>query len=161
VYNWARSIIDNFGISMKKKYYVEVKRLSRLFSDPKDEEVVLVPGINLFKSGPFNSLSGNNLQTSLFAYKEHIYLNSDRYIDEKSIVYNEIQFLPNVKLFELTGKIVNGFHHEEMSISLNSLDWTLKKHNICKELDCLPKTSNIPQFVLKYEFNHHLLNYCQ
>jgi hypothetical protein len=144
---------------MKKKYYVEVKRLSRY--DTNEDEICLIPGVNLFKSGSFKSLSGNNLQTSLFAYKEHIYLNSDRYVDEGEQVFNEIQFFPNVKYFEIFGKSHKGFHHEEMHLSLNSKEWTLKKHNICKELDCLPKSSNQPQFVLKYEFNHHLLNYCQ
>ncbi len=147
---------------MKKKYYVEVKRLSRLSTEKdSNEEVVLIPGINVFRGGAFKSMSGNNLQTSLFAYKEHIYLNSDRYIDEGETVYNEVIFLPNAKLFEISGKFISGFHHEEMILNLNSKDWTLKKYNLCKELECLPKTSSSPHFVLKYEFNHHLLNYCQ
>jgi hypothetical protein len=151
-----------YGIAMKKKYYVEVKRLARLSSERESsEEVVLIPGVNLFKNGSFKSISGNNLQTSLFAYKEHIYLNSDRYIDEGEFIYNEVQFLPNAKLFEISGKYVNGFHHEEMLLNLNSKDWTLKKFNLCKELECLPKSSASPQFSLKYEFNHHLLNFCQ
>jgi hypothetical protein len=123
--------------------------------------VVLIPGMNLFQRGPFKSLTGINTQTSLFAYKEHIYLNSDRFIDEGEAVHNEVQFIPNVKLFELTGSFVNGFHHEEMHINLNSKEWTLKKYNLCKELECLPKSSSSPHFILKYEFNHHLLNYCQ
>lgn len=147
---------------MKKKYLPEVKRLTKVTSDlnPGDD-IVLIPGINLFKSGSFKSLSGNNLLTSLFAYKEHIYLNSDRYIDEGEEVFNEVQFFSNVKLFELTGNFIKGFHHEEMYLNLKSKDWTLKKFNLCKELDCLPKSTTQPHFILKYEFNHFLLNYCQ
>jgi hypothetical protein len=145
---------------MKKKYYSEVKRLSKAEPNSNDE-IVLIPGLNIFKSGPFKSINGNNLVTSLFAYKEHIYLNSDRYIDEGELVFNEIQFISNVKLFELTGIFITGFHHEEMHINLNNKDWTLKKFNLCKDLECLPKNSNQPQFILKYEFNHHFLTYCQ
>jgi hypothetical protein len=146
---------------MKKKYYSEVKRLSRLSSESNtNEDVILIPGINLFKNGPFKSISGNNLQTSLFAYKEHIYLNSDRYIDENDFVYNEIQFMSNFKLFEISGIFINGFHHEEMYLSLTGKNWTLKKFNLCKELECLPKSTG-SNFVLKYEFNHNLLVYCQ
>lgn len=147
---------------MKKKYYTEVKRLARGFLDPSsNEELVLIPGVNLFNRGTFKSLTGINLSTSLFAYKEHIYLNSDRFIDEGERIFNEMQFIPNVKLFELTGTFVTGFHHEEMHMNLNSKEWTLKKYNICKELECLPRSSSQPHFVLKYEFNHNLLNYCQ
>lgn len=148
---------------MKKKYYAEVKRLFRYSErSPRDEyQIALVPGINLFKNGKFKSISGNNLQTSLFAYKEHIYLNSDRYIDEGEDVRNELQFIPNIKLFEVTGKFVPGFHHEEMHISLKDKEWTLKQFNLCKDLDCLPKIKNKQQFLLKYEFNPSLLLYCQ
>ncbi len=147
---------------MQKKYFSEVKRLSRYSSSTEqNEEVVLLPGINLFKSGPFKSLSGNNLGTSLFAYKEHIYLNSDRYIDETEIVYNDIQFIPSIKYFELTGQFIPGFNHEEMNISLNGSDWTLKKFNLCKELECMPKNGGLASFNLKYEFNNSLLTYCQ
>ncbi len=147
---------------MKKKYFSEVKRLYRLPVSPdQNDEVVLIPGLNIFESGPFKSLSGNILHTSLFAYKEHIYLNSDRYIDEGDKVFNEIQFVPNIKLFQISGKFFTGFHHEEMHLDVDSKNWTLKKFNLCKELDCLPKCSSSPHFTLKYEFNIHLLNYCQ
>jgi len=146
---------------MKKKYFSEVKRISRAILDNKDEEIVLIPGINLFKRGPFKSLTGVNLSTSLFAYKEHIYLNSDRFIDEGELVYNEIQFLSNVKLFSLTGEFLKGFHHEEMQLNLINKEWTLKKFNLSKDLECFPKGSSSPHFVLKYEINHNLLNYCQ
>jgi hypothetical protein len=117
--------------------------------------------LNLFKNGPFKSISGNNIQTSLFAYKEHIYLNSDRFIDEGEEVFNEIQFLPNVKLFEICGRTVSGFLHEEMHLNVANKDWTLKKYNLCKDVDCLPKQSNVPHFIIKYEFNHQFLTYCQ
>lgn len=147
---------------MKKKYFSEVKRLSKaLNSLGNNEDVILIPGLNLFKSGPFKSISGNNLFTSLFAYKEHIYLNSDRYIDEGAEVFNEIQFLPNIALFEISGDFISGFHHEEMHLYVNNKDWTLKKYNLCKDIECLPKTPSAPHFVLKYEFNQHFLAYCQ
>jgi hypothetical protein len=165
LYNWAHSIIDFYGISMKKKYYTEVKRLYRHATldanTNAQEEVVLIPGLNLFKNGPFNSLTGNNLFTSLFAYKEHIYLNSDRYIDETKEVLNEIQFLTNFDLFRISGKFISGFHHEEMQLNLKNSEWTLKKYNLCKELECLPKTKSSTHFSLKYEFNHQFLIYCQ
>jgi hypothetical protein len=147
---------------MKKKYYSEVKRLSRVFLEPNiNEECVLIPGINLFQRGTFKSLTGINTLTSIFAYKEHIYLNSDRFIDEGGEVLNEIHFIPNVKLFQVTGTFVTGYHHEEMNINLQSNEWTLKKYNLCKELECFPRGSSTPNFILKYEFNSHLLNFCQ
>jgi hypothetical protein len=160
LYNWASSIIDNYGINMKKKYYSEVKRLHK-FTSEGDSELILIPGLNIFKNGEFKSMIGNNLGTNLFAYREHIYLNSDRYVDEGGEIYNEIQFLPNIKLFQLTGKIFNGHIHEEMNMQLQNKDWTLTKINLCKDLDCLPKGKATPQFTLKYELNHSFLTYCQ
>ena len=160
LYNWAHSIIDCYGIQIKKKYYNEVKRLYRYSEQGADEDLAIIPGINLFKSSTFTYQSGNNLVTSLFAYKEHIYLNSDRFIDENNSVFNEIQFMPNIKLFETCGKFVSGFHHEEVTINLNHKDWTMDKYNLCKELDCMQiKNSNV--FTLKHEFDYKLLNYCQ
>jgi hypothetical protein len=159
LYNWAHSIIENFGISMKKKYYTEVKRLSRYSLG--DSDIILVPGLNIFKHGEFKTTVGNNLGTNLFAYKEHIYLNSDRYIDEGGYVYNEIQFLPNIKLFPLTGKSLTGYFHEEMSIQVPNKDWTMTKINLCKDLQCIPKGMSVPQYTLKYEINYHLLAFCQ
>jgi hypothetical protein len=152
-----------YGIAMKKKYYTEVKRLSRYSTsqDHQDNEVILVPGLNIFRNGEFRTMSGNNLSTNLFAYKEHIYLNSDRYIDEGQEVFNEIQFTPNIKLFQLTGRIIPGHIHEEMTIQIPNNSWTLTKINLCKDLECLPSKSATPQFTLKYELNHSFLNYCQ
>ena len=148
---------------MKKKYYSEVKRLSRFVeSTDQNNDVALIPGLNLFHPQEFKFSSGNNLGTSIFAYKEHIYLNSDRFIDEGEIVYNELHFLPNVKLFEIFGKSVRSLQHEEMYIKLYGKDWTLKKYNLCKDLECLPfKKEKNQNFVLKYEFNQKLFLYCQ
>ncbi len=148
---------------MKKKYYSEVKRLSRYVDEnDKNADIALIPGLNLFKPSEFNFNTGNNLGTSIFAYKEHIYLNSDRFIDEGDVVHNELHFFPNVKLFEIFGTSVKSIQHEEMFIKLIGKEWTLKKYNLCKELECLPtnKDKN-PNIVLKYEFNHNLFVYCQ
>jgi hypothetical protein len=149
---------------MKLKYFNEVKRLFRIVTlNDKNEEVILVPGLELFKSGQFkqSSNTGNNLVTSLFAYKEHIYLNSDRYFDEGEQVYNELQFLPNIKLFEYCGTFVNGYIHEEMTINISNKQWTLKKLNLCSELDCISKGTTSAAFTLKLEFNYKFLTYCQ
>lgn len=164
LYNWATSIVECYGISMKKKYYSEVKRLSRFVEDDdKNNEIALIPGLNLFQPAEFKFSTGNNLGTSIFAYKEHIYLNSDRFIDENELVHNELHFLPNIKLFEIFGKSVpRSSQHEEMFIKLYGKEWTLKKYNLCKDLECLPtpkeKNQNI---VLKHEFNQKLFVYCQ
>jgi hypothetical protein len=145
---------------MKKKYYTEVKRLKRYIGE-KDVDIILIPGLNIFKRGEYKATIGNNLGTNLFAYKEHIYLNSDRYIDEGHSVFNEIQFQPNIKLFHTTGRIIQGYYHEEMVIQVQNKDWTLTKINLCKDLDCLPKGLSTPQFTLKYDLNHPLLTFCQ
>jgi hypothetical protein len=149
---------------MKLKYFNEVKRLYRIVhTNDKNEEVILIPGLELFKSGTFKQATnvGNNLVTSLFAYKEHIYLNSDRYFDEGEEVYNELQFIPNIKLFEYCGNFVRGYVHEEMLINVVNKSWTLKKFNLCSELDCISKGSNSASFILKLEFNYKFLTYCQ
>jgi hypothetical protein len=159
LYNWAHSIIDIYGISMKKIYYGEVKRLS--ISDDNSEEIALIPGLNLFKNGSFKLNTGNNLATNLFAYREHIYLNSDRFIEENDEVFNEIQFIPNTKLFKLTGRTVNGYYHEEIIINANTKKWTLKKISLCKDLPCFHKGKNTPEYTIKYEINNYLINFCQ
>lgn len=149
---------------MKLKYFNEVKRIFRIVSSSdKNEEVILIPGFELFKSGPFKQYSnlGNNLVTSLFAYKDHIYLNSDRYFDEGDEVFNELQFLPNIKLFEFCGNFVNGYVHEEMNINVEHRQWTLKKFNLCSELECVSKGNTAALFTLKFEFNYRFLTYCQ
>ncbi len=149
---------------MRLKYFNEVKRLFRIVhTNDRNEEVILIPGLELFKSGTFKQATnvGNNLVTSLFAYKDHIYLNSDRYFDEGEPVYNELQFVPNIKLFEYCGNFVKGYVHEEMVINVVNKQWTLKKFNLCIELECLSRSSNSASFTLKLEFNYKFLTYCQ
>lgn len=149
---------------MKKKYYSEVKRLFRFTETVDKHEIALVPGLNnLFIPKEFKFTHGNNLGTSIFAYKEHIYLNSDRFIDEGEPLYNELHFIPNIKLFKIFGISVRSLQHEEMQIKLTGENWTLKKYNLCKELKCFPsqKDSITNNFALKYEFNEMLFNYCQ
>lgn len=161
LFNWASSIVDCYGVQMKKKFYPDVKRLYKQFSSQNDEEIVLIPGINLFKNGPFKYQHGNNLVTSLFAYKEHIYLNSDRFVDETEEVFNEIQFSPASKLFESCGRFVSGFHHEEVVVTLTNRDWTMSMFNLCREIECLPKGVSTPSYTLKYELDMNLMNFCQ
>ena len=146
---------------MKKKYYSEVKKLTKFDESTVNEEVVLIPGMNLFKNGPFKSLVGNAISGTLFAYKEHIYLNSDRYFEENELVYNEINFQPNIKLFEVSGKFVPGYYHEEMNLKIQTKNWTLKKFNICKDIECLPKNKSNQYFTLKYEYHNGLFTFCQ
>ena len=146
---------------MKKKYYSEVKKLIRFDESNSQEELVFIPGINLFKNGNFKSLIGNAATGTLFAYKEHIYLNSDRYFEENQNIFNEIYFKANIKLFETSGKFVSGLFHEEMNLKATTNNWTLKKFNICKDLDCIPKHKDGNYFVLKYEYNHQFFVFCQ
>jgi len=146
---------------MRKKYYSEVKKLTKYDETNINEELVLIPGLNLFKNGPFKSLVGNAATGTLFAYKEHIYLNSDRYFEENEHIFNEIYFHPNIKLFEVSGKFVSGYFHEEMNLKMATKNWTLKKFNICKDLDCLPKTKGGQYLNLKYEYNHGFFVFCQ
>jgi len=150
-----------YGIHMKKKYYPEVKKLIRFDESMSQEELVFIPGINLFKNGNFKSLIGNASAGTLFAYKEHIYLNSDRYFEENEKIFNEIYFQPNIKLFETSGKFVSGLFHEEMNMKMTTKNWTLKKFNICKDLDCIPKHRDGNYFTLKYEYNHQFFVFCQ
>jgi hypothetical protein len=150
---------------MKKKIYYEVNRVQRFSDSSVSEHVVLIPGLNIFRNGPFKSRVGNNLMTSLFVYKEHIYLNSDRLIEEGEIVFNEKQFMSDYELFKLAGLFVNGFVHEEIELNVKNNNWTLKKSDLCKESDCLKKSgttsASILKYILKYEFNQPLFNYCQ
>ena len=150
-----------YGIHMKKKYYPEVKKLIRFDENNSQEELVFIPGINLFKNGQFKSLIGNASTGTLFAYKEHIYLNSDRYFEENQKIFNEIYFQSNIKLFETSGKFVSGLFHEEMNMKMTTKNWTLKKFNICKDLDCIPKHKDGSYFTLKYEYNHQFFVFCQ
>jgi hypothetical protein len=146
---------------MKKKFYSEVKKLTKFDETNIQDELVLIPGINLFNKGSYKLVVGNAVTGTLFAYKEHIYLNSDRYFEENEQIYNEIYFQSNIKLFEVSGKFVNGFIHEEMNLKVMTKNWTLKKYNICKDLECLPKSVAAQYFNLKYEYNHKFFLFCQ
>jgi len=182
LYSWANSIIDCYGFLVEKQYYPEVKKLYRYSSIKlkqkdnivsykiEDEEILLIPGLNLFEQGEFKNINGNNFQSSLFAYKDHIYLNSDRFIEEGEEIFNEIQFQPNIELFESCGKVINDFYHEEVKIKLNIKNWSLLKFDLCKNIDCLStkpnyrnpkKNSSNPELILKNQFDIRLLNICQ
>lgn len=143
----------------------------------KNKEILLIPGLNLFDNYKFSSLSGNNLSSSLYAYKDYIYLNSDRYIEENMQVFNNIQFQKNLVLFESCGKINQGFFNEEVYIKFNNNDWDLFQYDICKAIDCgnnLDSYNNLdssnkktqkkilnPTLVLKNIFNNKLFVLCQ
>lgn len=182
LYNWASSIIDCYGFLVEKQYYHEVKKLykySTIMNKQNEnnvkyqidnEEILLIPGLNLFSQGEFKNIQGNNFQSSLFAYKDHIYLNSDRFIEEGSEILNEIQFQPNIELFQSCGKVINDFYHEEVIIKLDISNWSLLKFDLCKNIDCLSinpnfknpkKNSSHPEIVLKNQFDFRFLNICQ
>lgn len=182
LYNWASSIIDCYGFLVEKQYYHEVKKLykySTIMNKQNEnnvkyqidnEEILLIPGLNLFRQGEFKNIQGNNFQSSLFAYKDHIYLNSDRFIEEGSEILNEIQFQPNIELFQSCGKVINDFYHEEVIIKIDISNWSLLKFDLCKNIDCLSinpnfknprKNSSHPEILLKNQFDLRFLNICQ
>ncbi len=183
LYNWAASVVDCYGFIAQKIYYNDVKKIMKYsftlnsFKENNlplkkfnEEEILIIPGINIFKPGGFKRQYGNTFSSSLFAYKEHIYLNSDRFIEEGDELMNDVQFTPNTLLFESCGKVINDFYHEEVSIKIKNNDWTLIKYDLCKATDCISlnpnyknpsKNINNPLLVLKGEFDLRLLNICE
>lgn len=172
-YNWASSVVNCFGVVSEKKYFSEVKKLDLYSVSNQDKlsnskEILLIPGLNLFSKGSFSSYGNINLKSSLFAYKEHIYLNSDRYVDEHQPIYNELQFQSNPDLFEYCGMFVEGSFHEEVVVQIKNSGWNLYQYDLCKSINCVPKNKfsygfssiNSPFFILKYEFNNKLLTMC-
>ena len=157
-YNWASSVVNCYAVQGEKKYYQDVRKLDLVNSDK--GELLLVPGLNLFEKNKFDSQGNINLKSSIFAYKEHIYLNSDRYADETSPIYNELSFRTNPELFLSCGKFVEGLHHEEVEVKFKNTNWNLVKFDMCKSISC-SKNIDRPSFVLKYEFDQRLLTMCQ
>lgn len=178
MYNWASSVISCYGIVAKKQYYPEVKKLFKLNGvehkqelSASKEEILLIPGLNLIQNAKYKSVYGINFSSSLFAYKEHIYLNSDRLIEEGDYVYNNIQYLTNTKLFETCGTVIDDYFYEEVSVKVSNKDWTLLKLDLCKASDCLmigaygkPQSTNLvvnPVLTLKSSWDKRLLSICQ
>ena len=165
LYNWASSIVNCYAVVFKKYYYYgEVRRISK-FQPSKNtkninDELCLVPGLNAFKKGKFTNMLGNKLESNIFVYKNNIYLNSDRFIDEDNEVFNEIEFQTNTELFEQCGTFVEDYYHEEIKITLPKNDWSINKYNLCKELDCFGGNSS-PEFSFKSNLNLYFLLYCQ
>lgn len=166
LYNWASSIINCNAMIFKKYYYYgEVKRVNKFIpsttqNNNLNEELCLIPGLNIFKKGKFNNLLGNKLDSNVFVYKNNIYLNSDRFIDEDQEVFNEIQFQSNKELFEQCGNFVEDFYHEEIKIKLSSTNWDINRYNLCKELGCMGDSSS-PEFLFRFMLNQQFLLYCQ
>lgn len=183
LYNWASSIVECYSFAAQKQFNAEVKKLFKYsytkntykesslpLTKLNEEELLLIPGLNLFEQGRFNHSSGNNFSSSLFSYKEHIYLNSDRYVEEGEKIYNDIQFQSNINLFESCGLIINDYYHEELIIKLNNKNWTLIQFDLCKSIDCISLRPNYknpsklianPTLKIKKEFDFRLLNICQ
>lgn len=171
LFNWANSIVTMYGMKFRKYlYYKDVKRIQTYFQDiGNNEEICLVPGLNMFNKGTFSNSLGNNFFSNVYIYKSNIYLNSDRFIEEGKEVYNEISFESNRFLFEQSGIFIEGNFHEDVSIKITPGLWNLNKLNLCKELSCLDSIHNNIQgisisdveFVFKHNFNSQFLLFCQ
>lgn len=171
LYNWANSIVLCHGVLSEKKYFSEITRIKKFSindKDKKDSEILLVPSINLIENSSFKHTININFGSSLFAYKDHIYLNSDRYIEETEEVFNEINFEGNFELFSNCGKVIDSPFHNEVIIRIKNENWSLLKFDLCNMLGCIQKnkynnTTNSktnPTYVLKYEYDNALLINC-
>ena len=77
LFNWANSIVTMYGMKFSKySYYKDVKRIQTYFQDvSNNEEICLVPGLNMFNKGTFSNSLGNNFLSNVYIYKSNIYLN--------------------------------------------------------------------------------------
>lgn len=171
LYKWANSIVLCFGVLSEKKYFSEITRIKKFSindKDKKENEILLIPSINLIENSYFKHTININFGSSLFAYKDHIYLNSDRYIEETEEIFNEINFEGNYELFSNCGKVIDSPFHNEVLFKIKNENWSLLKFDLCNMVGCVQKnkyntTTNSktnPTYLLKYEYDNSLLINC-